>query len=135
MKKILVGVDRSKGSEHVVNKAMMLVDDHGELFLLTIIPSPHEKKFVDQNLHEKLKKRATKFLQDIVNTIGRQNYKITPLVEDGEAASTIINVANALEVDLIVLGSEKTTERREYSLGNVARKVVQYAHKPVMIVR
>ena len=35
----------------------------------------------------------------------------------------------------IVLGSEGTSEIGRYPIGSVANKVVQYAHKPVMVVR
>ena len=39
------------------------------------------------------------------------------------------------EFDLIVLGSRGTSELGQFLLGSVANRVVQYAHKPVMVVR
>ena len=47
----------------------------------------------------------------------------------------IIDVANRLKVDLIVLGSKGQSELGQYLIGSVANKVVQYAAKPVMVVR
>ncbi len=47
----------------------------------------------------------------------------------------IIDVANRLKVDLIVLGYKGQSELSQYLIGSVANKVVQYAAKPVMVVR
>jgi len=56
-------------------------------------------------------------------------------VEEGDPAAIIIDVSNKLDVDLIVLGSKGKSELGRYLIGSVANKVVQYAHKPVMVVR
>jgi nucleotide-binding universal stress UspA family protein len=57
------------------------------------------------------------------------------MIEEGDPSAIIIDISNKLNVDLIVLGSKGTSELGQYLLGSVANKVVQYAHKPVMIVR
>ena len=40
-----------------------------------------------------------------------------------------------LNVDLITLGSRGSSKIGVYTIGSIANKVVQYAHKPVMLVR
>ena len=40
-----------------------------------------------------------------------------------------------MDVELIVLGSKGQSELGQYLIGSVANKVVQYAAKPVMVVR
>ena len=57
------------------------------------------------------------------------------MVEEGDPAARIIDISSKLDVDLIVLGSRGTSELGQFLLGSVANKVVQYAHKPVMVVR
>ena len=37
MKRVLVGFDGSEGAENALNKAMMILDDDGELILLAIV--------------------------------------------------------------------------------------------------
>lgn len=39
MNKILVGFDGSEGAEQALNRAMMLINSDGELFLIAVIPS------------------------------------------------------------------------------------------------
>jgi len=135
MKKILVGFDGSEGSEQALNRAMMLINEYGELILLAVVPSPSDKIFVDNEMYRKLKKKAEILIADVISDIGSHDFTITGIVEEGDAAAKIIDVANKLDVDLIVLGSRGTSELGRYLLGSVANKVVQYAHKPVMVVR
>ena len=135
MKKILLGFDGSEGSEQALNRAMMLLDEQGELIILAVIPSPADKAFVDDEMYQKIKKKADHMIDDVINDIGQHEFTITSMVEEGDPSAIIIDVSNRLNVDLIVLGSKGTSEIGRYLIGSVANKVVQYAHKPVMVVR
>jgi len=135
MKKILVGFDGSEGAENALNKAMMLLDDDGELLLVAVVPTPDDKAFVDQQIYESLKKKAQNLIKNVIADIGEHSYIVTGRVEQGDIAATIIDLATSLDCDLIVLGSRGTSELGRYPIGSVANKVVQYAHKPVMVVR
>jgi len=135
MRKILVGFDGSEGSEKALNRAITLIDEYGSLILLAVIPTPKIKSFVDADAYKNLRKKAENLISDTIKDLGEQSYDINGLVEEGDAAAKIIDVANRLNVDLIVLGSQGESELGQYLLGSVANKVVQYAHKPVMVVR
>jgi len=135
MKKILVGFDGSEGSEQALNRAMMLINEYGELILLAVVPSPSEKAFVEKEIYDKLKKKAKHLIADAIADIGSHDFTITGMVEQGDAATIIIDAASRLDVDLIVLGSKGLSKLGRYLIGSVANKVVQYAHKPVMVVR
>jgi nucleotide-binding universal stress UspA family protein len=135
MRKILVGFDGSEGSEQALNRAMLLLDQYGELILLAVIPSPSEKTFVDTEMYKTIRKKAENMISEVILDIGKQDFAVTSMVEEGDPAARIIDVASKLNVDLIVLSSKGTSELGQYSIGSVANKVVQYAHKPVMVVR
>lgn len=135
MRKILVGFDGSEGAEQALNRAMMLIEEYGELFLLAVVPSPSEKTFVDDEIYQKFRKRAEIVISDVISDLGKHEFTITGMIEDGDPAAVIIDVSNRLNVDLIVLGSKGKSELGKYLIGSVANKVVQYAHKPVMVVR
>lgn len=135
MKKILVGFDGSEGAEQALNKAIMMIDEYGELILLAVVPTPSDESFVDIDAYKNLKKRAETIISDTIKDIGVHDFTITGIVEEGDAAAIIIDVANRLQVELIVLGSKGASEIGRYPIGSVANKVVQYAAKPVMLVR
>ena len=134
MNKILVGFDGSEGAEHALNRAMMLIDDeYGEIILLAVVPT--RESFVDDEVYKKLKQKAQNLISQTTEDLGAHDFEIKGIVEEGDAAEIIIDTANKLNVDLIVLGSKGKSELGRYLLGSVANKVVQYAYKPVMVVR
>jgi len=135
MKKILVGFDGSQGAEQALSRAIMIIDEYGELILLAVIPTPSEGVFIDGSAYKSLKKKAEILIADAIRDIGVHDFRTKGIVEEGDVAAKIIDVANSLHVDLIVLGSRGTSEIGQYPIGSVANKVVQYAAKPVMVVR
>jgi len=135
MRKILIGFDGSDCSEQAINKALTLVEKQGELILLAVIPDQSDKMIVDKEINKHLKQKAEQIIEDLIKDIGQSEYTLIGMVEEGDPASIIIDLANKLNVDLIVLGSKGTSALGKYLLGSVANKVVQYAHKPVMVVR
>ncbi|MBE3121681.1 MAG: universal stress protein [Thermoplasmata archaeon] len=136
MKRVLVGFDGSEGAENALNKAMMILDDDGELIIIAIIPLPSDRNLLDQKTYEIIKLRAHNLINSVIHDIGSHGYTITGMVKEGEdIAALIIDVANELRCDLIVLGSRGSSSLGKYPIGSVANKVVQYAAKPVMVVR
>jgi nucleotide-binding universal stress UspA family protein len=135
MKRILVGFDGSEGAENALNKAMMLIEENGELILLAVVPLPSDKNLVDQKTYELMKAKAHNIISNVITDIGKHEFTVTGRVEEGDVAAIIIDLANKLHCDLIVLGSRGSSELGNYPLGSIANKVVQYAYKPVMVVR
>jgi nucleotide-binding universal stress UspA family protein len=136
MKRILVGFDGSEGAENALNKAMMIIDEDGELIILAIVPLPSDRNLLDQKSYEILKTRAHNLVAHVIQDLGSHEYAITGMVKEGEdIAAVLIDVANELHCDLIVLGSKGSSTLGKYPIGSVANKVVQYAAKPVMVVR
>jgi len=135
MNRILVGFDGSEGSEQALNRAIMLIHEQGELILLAVVPSSKNRSLVDSNAYETLKKKAWNLIDSVIADLGEQSFRIRGLVEEGDPAGVIIDASNRLDVDLIVLGSKGQSELGQYLIGSIANKVVQYAAKPVMVVR
>jgi len=135
MKKILVGFDGSEGSEQALNRAILLIDEFGELILLAVIPTPSDKAFVDKEMYQRIKKKAENMIDNVIADLGEHDFAIAGIVEEGDPAAKIIDLANRFNVELIVLGSKGTSELGGYTIGSIANKVVQYAYKPVMVVR
>ena len=135
MKRILVGYDGSEGSEQALNRALLMIEDYGELIILAVVPSPTGKNFVNDEVFRTLRFKAENIIADVVADLGEHDFSIEGMVEEGDPASVIIDVSNELDVDLIVLGTKGNSEIGQYLIGSVANKVVQYAHKPVMVVR
>ena len=135
MRKILVGFDGSEGAENALNKAMMLINEHGEIILIAVVPFPSESNLMDTTTHDMMLQKAQNLINSVIEDIGIHDYSIRGIVQEGDIAATIIDVANELNCEMVILGSRGTSELGNYPIGSVANKVVQYAHKPVMVVR
>ena len=135
MKRVLVGFDGSDGAEKALSRALDLVEEGGELILLAVIPGKEEKSFVDSNAYRMVRLRAEEMIKEKIREIGERDFSVRGIVEVGEAGDKIIEVANKVDCDLIILGRKGHSEIRPDVLGSVAEKVVTLAHKPVMIVR
>jgi len=113
--------------QRALNRAIMILDECGELFLLAVVPSPADKAF-DDEMYKKMKKKAENLIDQVIADIGIHEFDINGMVEEGDPAAIIIDVSNRLNVDLIVLGSKGQSELGQYLIGSVANKIVQYAH-------
>jgi nucleotide-binding universal stress UspA family protein len=56
-------------------------------------------------------------------------------VSPGNTPEQIVEIANAVNADLIVMGTRGMTEWKSLVLGGVANKVLHHATCPVLLVR
>ena len=77
-------------------------------------------------------KKANIQAQSILQSSG---IKATTTLQEGDAATEIINYAKERETDLIVIGSRGMGQVRGWILGSVSRKLVHYAGCSVLIVK
>ncbi len=135
MDRILVGIDGSEGSRLALKKAIALISDYGEIILISVVPTPKEKTFVEIDVYNKIRIKAEELIKNTIKEFVGKKFNISGMIEEGDAAGKIIDTAVKLNVDLITLGSKGSSEIGVYPIGSIANKVVQYAHKPVMVVR
>ena len=135
MNKILVGIDGTEGSRLALDKALTLISENGNIILMAVIPTLNEISFLDKKVHRKMRYKLNQLIKDIIKENSGKNINFTGIIEEGDAAEKIIDTALNLNVDLISIGSKGSSEIGIYPIGSIANKVVQYAHKPVMIVR
>ena len=137
-KKLLVALD---GSDHA-RKALDLAGDlavkyDAELLVLHAVTNWNVSKELQryaevehlkvspQHLYqvvgEKLVREAELHLQS------RGLKRVTPIVEDGDPATTIVATAKARGVDLIVMGSRGLSDVKGLLMGSVSHKVAHLA--------
>ena len=88
------------------------------------------------SVHEVLEKLGTQVLQRaafVAKQDGATNVEV--ILEHGNIASRLLEIASREGVDLIVLGSRGLGRIKEILLGSVSQKVVMMAHCPCLIVK
>jgi len=87
-----------------------------------------------QSLCDELHSRATDLVQKAVHEVVAQGVEASGLTVSAPAASAIVEEAERLPADLIVMGTTGRTDLAHVLLGSVAEWVIKTAQCPVMTV-
>ena len=138
--KILVGFDGSKAGEKALDYAIGIAKRFGaKLYVLHVIEEGKIAIAPDSSMYpaliDTMERQGRDLLNKAVERAKSLGVEAEGLLEIGtDAADTIINTANNLNVDLIVVGSRGLKGLTRFLLGSVSEKVVRYANRPVLVV-
>ena len=104
---------------------MTVMPDFGSPMVAQFFPDDHEDRLMD-NAKEVLKKFVDDRVPDTV--------RVENIVADGTIYKTIIDTAEEINADLIIMGSHRP-ELQDYLLGPNAARVVRHSAKSVLVVR
>ena len=81
---------------------------------------------------EKIRKEEENTLKEMVDSF---DIKVKKIFREGDPAHEIMNTAEELNVDLVILGTHGYKGWKRFALGSVAEYVSRYAHCTVLTVR
>lgn len=132
MSKILVATDLSERSAHAVQRAVQLIrrQGGGDWCLLHVIdddaPAEHVQRQVQQ---------AETLLQAQAERLAEQvGSRPRVLVSTGEVASMVVEAAQGMGADLLVVGAHRKSALRDFFVGTTLERVVRSSHLPVLRV-
>ena len=143
-KKIIVPLDGSELAEQALEPALALAQQvQGEVILLSVPVLQHmfvvepagygfllPEQSVDQSRHEQME-----YLKGVQTKCSHPDVTIRTLIEEGDEATTIVEVAAAQKADLIVMSTHGRTGFTRWMLGSVTEKVLREAPCPVLVIR
>jgi len=142
--RILVPVDLSDGSQALIDYAIQLAKPFNAA--LEIIHAWEPPQYVapdllvaapgwnSQSLEQIAVDAATKELNSLVAKVANAGLAIKHRVVVGEAASTVLRLAEEGKYDLVIMGTHGRRGLPRLLLGSVAQKIVARAHCPVLTV-
>jgi nucleotide-binding universal stress UspA family protein len=147
-KTILAAVDGSKNANRTAEVAAELARRYGaKLLVLHVIAPIFEGRernelatfarveHMQQNEHEMLQELGREIVQSAeLNARRNEVTNVETLVEVGDPASVIVEIARARDADLIVLGRRGRGTLIGLLLGSVSHKVTQVVGKPCLII-
>lgn len=104
---------------------MTVVPDFGTPMVAQFFPPDHEKRMA-----EKARELLHRFVADRVP----DSVKVQHIVAEGTIYKMIIEMAEKIDADLIVMASHRP-ELEDYLLGPNAARVVRHSNKSVLVVR
>lgn len=136
-RRILVGYDGSKASDKAFDDALSLAKSHGaELWVLTVARPPEIGDDVESEaVIENSREHHRKLLVPLRRKTEQAGVKGRFEVAVGHPAEQIIAHADRHRADIIVVGDRGRSKFARLLLGSVSKTVVQYAGRPVLVVR
>lgn len=134
--RVLVPIDFSEESFAALIPAREFVEDATHLYVLHVLSQLHpaepgvmwntlddrtRKQHVEETLHKRFQ--------------GSEYEGVHIGVAIGDPSSEIIDYAQEINADLIVIPTRGRTGLSRFFLGSVAERVIRYAHCPVLVVR
>jgi nucleotide-binding universal stress UspA family protein len=92
-----------------------------------------QEQLMRQNQGEE--EHAQALIQEALTHLNSAEQPVISVLRRGDAATEILNYAEEMKIDLIVVGSRGLSEFRGWLLGSVSRKLVHYAKCSVLIVK
>jgi nucleotide-binding universal stress UspA family protein len=139
---ILAPTDFSAYSKKAVVSALELARKFGaKLTILHVVELPpypvegYVPPGVSATFLEDLERQATQDLAQLVPEAESSNLEVVRLVAVGSPYRTIIDTAEAEQVDLIVMATAGRTGFSHLLMGSIAERVVRTATCPVLTIR
>jgi urea-proton symporter len=134
-KKILVPIDGSIQSLKALNCASKLFNELSEIkiYILNVIEwTDDQEESVDVEITAKIEEEGRKMLRSVVVSKKKGNYE--RIVKLGDPASKIVEMAEKLEVDMIVIGRTGICNAKP-QVGHVSMTVLKMTSLPVVLVK
>jgi len=139
MNAIVVGTDGSSSAEAAVRKVIELARGSGAMVHLVCA-------YPGRSTLERLGLTGRSEPVDMrgvaADIVARQEHKLEDAgfnvethVREGDPAHTIVDVANDVGADLVVVGAHGNTGSRRFALGSVSSKLSHHAPTSLLIVR
>ncbi len=120
---IVVGTDGSGTARQAVREAVELAAAAGAAIELVSAYAPGRREDVEATLRE------------AAEEVGAAGVDVRTYAREGDPADAILDVAEELAADLIVVGNKGMTGAKRFLLGSVPNKVSHHAPSSVMIIR
>lgn len=136
-RKLLVGYDGSDAGRKAFETALELAArDAAELYVVSVCRPPEIGDDVEtEAVIENSRRHHLALLAALEPAVAAKGVKAHLEVAVGHPAEQLIYDADRHGVDLIVVGDRGRSKITRWLLGSVSKQVVQYAGRPVLVVR
>jgi len=135
---ILLPFDGSAFSKKALSHAYALAKDEGsEVTALYVIPRYEEMIgfMKTDSIRKSLHKEAERIIELAKQSVSSNGVTLATAIEEGNAADKIVETANRMKHDLIVMGSYGWRGVNKAILGSTTERVIMNASCPIMVVK
>jgi nucleotide-binding universal stress UspA family protein len=109
-----------------------------EVELLTVLSLPHgrwTKESSSESFKDMAFRSAQRFAENIAARLSTVQCCAIPVTKIGPPAAIILQRAEDLQPDLIMVGAHTGKAATRFLLGSVSHKILHMSHRPVLTIR
>ncbi|MGC9208427.1 MAG: universal stress protein [Nitrososphaeria archaeon] len=137
--KIVVGYDGSAHAKAAIEFLKRLKEfNEAEIHIVTVIDLAQLYSYgveIPQSVFENIKKHSEDELKKVVEEIKSAGGKAVAVLIEGSPADAILDYAQKIQADMIVVGSRGLSTFKGLLLGSVSAKLVRESKIPVLVVK
>ncbi|MDP8023454.1 MAG: universal stress protein [Nitrososphaeria archaeon] len=137
--KIIIGYDGSEHAKAAIEFLKNLEEfKKAELHVVTVVDFTQLYSYgvdIPQSVYESIKNHNEEMLKTIVNEIKGAGGNAIGVMLEGSPADAILDYAQKINADMIVVGSRGLSTFRGLLLGSVSAKLVRESKIPVLVVK
>ncbi len=137
--KIVVGYDGSEHAKAAIEFLKKLKEfNEAEIHIVTVIDLAQLYSYgveIPQSVFENIKKHSEDELKKVVEEIKSAGGKAVAVLIEGSPADAILDYAQKIQADMIVVGSRGLSTFKGLLLGSVSAKLVRESKLPVLVVK
>jgi nucleotide-binding universal stress UspA family protein len=131
---VLLAIDTSVGSETVIGEVSARPWPFGStLSVLTVVEPPYPSEIPE--LYIWAVKDSDRLVRDAAERLCARGLKAAAVVKEGDPKAVIVEEAERMRADLLIVGASGHSGITRFLVGSVARTAVRFAHCSVEIVR
>jgi len=137
--KILVALKLIESADELMERAMKVASRYeARIYLLHVLHDmPHLSFYYDvyqlwEEFRDKAMKETLKQMNVYIEKLSEKFKDVEPLVAVGEPYEAILEEAERLDVDLIIIGNQGHTGIAKMLHNNVSEKVINLSSRPVL---
>ncbi|MDJ0743045.1 MAG: universal stress protein [Xenococcaceae cyanobacterium MO_167.B27] len=135
-KSVLIPLDFSELSYQAIATAKEYVESCSSLHVIHVMTPVYQEYSIAMDVsieEEKRKQEIQDFLKSKLSEMGYEAVQIEVAI--GDPSTQIVDYAEEIEADLIVMPSHGRKGMSRFLIGSVAERVVRLSHCPVLILK
>ena len=153
IRRILVAIDFSEYSKHVMGYAAQLAEKFDAVLVLTNVINQRDLNMIEMVSHqtemvsseistisvetylEKQKTERTQKIKDLIEKMGCAHLKAETIIKPGAPFEVLMGVIRKEAIDLVVMGSKGRSNLADILFGSTADRMFRRCPLPVLSVR
>jgi len=136
-RKILVAVDSSDSGRNALHQAFKLANEEKCWITVTSVVPPYEGEIETlgvKDIRAALRKPCEDAIAEVENIARTERMLVKTVCEEGEVYERIVDLADAENCDVIVMGRRGVHRLERSLIGNVTARVIGHTQRDVLVV-